>query len=68
MKIMVYNFGVWKPSSDSYIVPSRKSPAGRIKDVCNGIIIEGTGEIINSSELDEHGRYEPKFVCNDLAV
>ena len=59
MKTMVYHFKVWDPISDQVIVPRLKSPADRIKNICRGEIIQGTGEQVETSELDEHGRYDP---------
>ena len=59
MKTIVYHFKVWDPATDQVIVPRLKSPADRIKNICHGEIIKGTGEPVETSELDEHGRYDP---------
>lgn len=59
MKTTVYYFKVWSPGTDDYVIPQRKSTAERIKNVCRGEIIEGTGEEVDVSALDEQGRYDP---------
>jgi hypothetical protein len=59
MKTMVYHFRVWDPATDEMIVPRLKSPADRILNICRGEIIKGTGEQVEVSALDEHGRYDP---------
>ena len=59
MKTIIYHFQVWDPATDQVIVPRLKSPADRIKNICHGEIIKGTGEQVEVSELDEHGRYDP---------
>jgi hypothetical protein len=61
MKVTVHHFRVWNPTTDDYIMPRRKSPADRIKNDCNGEIIEGTAEDVDASSLDEHGRYDPAW-------
>ena len=59
MVTIVYHFQVWDPATDEVIVPRLKSPADRIKNICRGEIIKGTGEQVELSALDEHGRYDP---------
>ena len=59
MKIMVYHFRVWDAATDQLFMPRLKSPAERIKNVCHGEIIKGTGQEVDVSAPDEHGRYDP---------
>lgn len=63
MKTIVYHFKVWDPATDQVFVPRLKSPAERIKNICRGEIIPGTGEQVEIADLDEHGRYDPEAIA-----
>ena len=59
MRVVVHHFRVYDAASDSWIVPSRKSPVERIERI-RGTIIAGTAEEVDRSALDEHDRYDPQ--------
>ncbi len=59
MRVTVHHFQVYDAASDSWIVPSRKSPVERIERV-RGVIIPGTAEDVERSLLDDQERYDPR--------
>ena len=59
MKTTVHSFRVWNPTTDTYIMPERKSPAERIERI-RGEIIPGTAELVDASDLDDQERYDPR--------
>lgn len=61
MKVLVYHFRVYDGINDKIIVPVRKSTAPRIAKI-RGEIIQGTGEVVDVTALDEDGRYDPRPV------
>ena len=58
--VIVYHFKVYDAINDTWIVPVRKSPADRIKDI-RGEIIPGTEQEVPEALLDEHRRYDPRL-------
>ncbi len=56
--VVVHKFRVWDVTKDEYVEQPLKSPADRIARI-GGEIIPGTGEAVERSALDEHGRYNP---------
>ncbi|KQT84995.1 hypothetical protein ASG51_02750 [Methylobacterium sp. Leaf465] len=57
--VTVHHFRVWDVAKDEWVYPPLKSPEDRIRDVAKGEVIPGTAEEVESSQLDEHGRYDP---------
>jgi hypothetical protein len=59
-KVTVHSFKVWDPPAGRYFIQSLKSPAERIAQIKRAEIMPGTAEDVDESELDEHGRFDPK--------
>lgn len=59
MRVTVHHFRVYDAVNDSWVVPSRKSPAERIESI-RGVIIPGTAEDVDRSLLDDQDRYDPR--------
>jgi hypothetical protein len=57
--ITVHHFTVWDPVGERTITLPLKSPTERIRRI-GGTIVPDTAENINESELDLHGRYNPR--------
>lgn len=57
--VKVYHFKVYDAINDEWVMPVRKSPADRIKEI-RGEIVPGTEEEVPESDLDEHRRYDPR--------
>jgi hypothetical protein len=57
--ITVHHFTVWDPVGERTITPPLKSPAERISRI-GGTIVADTAENVNESDLDLHGRHNPK--------
>ena len=55
--VTVYYFSVHELGHDRPVVPAFKASRDRIRDVFKGEVLEGTGEEVQPSELDSHGRY-----------
>lgn len=66
MRVTVHHFKVYDAINDSWIVPSRKSPAERIERI-RGAIIPGTAEEVDRSALDEQERYDPQARMHERA-
>jgi hypothetical protein len=58
--VTVHHFRVWDFANDRWVYPPLKSSAERIKNEARGEIIPDTAEEVDLSDLDEHGRYDPK--------
>lgn len=66
MRVIVHHFKVYDAASDSWIVPTRKSPVERIERI-GGVIIPGTEEDVDRSVLDEQDRYDPRARTRERA-
>ena len=57
--ITVHHFTVWDPVGERMITLPLKSPTERIRRI-GGTIVPDTAETVNESDLDLHGRYNPR--------
>ena len=55
--VTVYNFSQFELGSDTPVVSGFKAQRQAIAKVFKGQVLEGTGEEVPTSELDEEGRF-----------
>lgn len=55
--VKVYSFRVLERVPETYRVSSFKAPRQAIVERYRGEVLEGTGEEVDVTELDAHGRY-----------
>ena len=60
--VTVHHFEVWDINRGDWVRQPLKSTAERIMEATQGKgrIVPGTGEEVDASELDTHGRYDPQ--------
>ena len=64
--VEVHHFKVWNNRLGDWEIPPSKRTAKAIAEA-NGVIIQGTIEMVSESDLDSHGRYFPTGDDNDIA-
>ena len=60
--VEVHHFEIWDINRDDWVRQSLKSTAERIAEETEGRgrIVPDTAEMVDSSKLDIHGRYDPQ--------
>lgn len=58
--VTVHYFEVWDVNRGDWVREPFKSPAERIRVEAKGRIVPGTAEEVDPSELDVHGRFDPR--------
>jgi hypothetical protein len=58
--VTVHHFEVWDINRGDWVREPFKSTAERIREEAKGRIIPGTAEKVDPSELDVHGRFDPR--------
>ena len=58
--VTVHHFKVYDGRTDEHITPVRKSTVERIKRIAGATIIPDTAEEVDTADLDEDGRYDPR--------
>lgn len=64
--VEVYHFKVWNNRLGDWETPPSKQTAKAIAEA-NGVIIQGTMEMVPETALDSHGRYFPIGDENEIA-
>jgi len=64
--VEVHHFKAWNNRLGDWEIPASKRTAKAIAEA-NGVIIQGTMEMVSESALDSHGRFFPMDDDNDIA-